>query len=285
MDKPLFSIVTINRNNATGLLKTLERTFAQTCRDYEQIVIDGASTDTSPDIIRQYSGKLAYSVSEPDSGIYNAMNKGLRAAKGKYLIFMNSGDCLWNPYVLEAFEETAREGSFEILYGDYVLDKLHGSSQRIVQPEKLELELFNPPASWGIRHQSLFYRSDLVEKLGGYDESYKIAADWKFTLRALVEFNASQSYLPIPVAFYDYTGISSQHDHLDSACKEARKACAETIPQELWRKMQLEAHRIEKEREKQKRRKRPPLRNRCEDFLWRTAKRLAMATLKGRKGQ
>jgi len=84
------SIITINRNNKDGLEKTIRSVMAQTCRDYEYIVIDGASTDGSVDIIRQYEKKISCWISEPDKGIYNAMNKGILQAHGNYCIFMNS---------------------------------------------------------------------------------------------------------------------------------------------------------------------------------------------------
>jgi glycosyltransferase involved in cell wall biosynthesis len=78
------SIITINYNNASGLRKTIESVANQTSLEFEYIVIDGASTDGSVEIIKEYKEKITYCVSEPDNGIYNAMNKGIHAAKGKY---------------------------------------------------------------------------------------------------------------------------------------------------------------------------------------------------------
>ncbi len=96
------SIITINRNNAEGLRKTMESVFVQTCRDFEYIVIDGASTDESVDIIKEFAEKYTFPsggggvgsfkwVSEPDTGIYNAMNKGIRMSRGEYSLMLNSG--------------------------------------------------------------------------------------------------------------------------------------------------------------------------------------------------
>ncbi|MDR2910496.1 MAG: glycosyltransferase [Bacteroidales bacterium] len=90
------SIITINLNNVAGLQKTIESVVKQTFTDYEYIVIDGGSTDGSADIIKQHANKITYWVSEPDKGIYNAMNKGIRVAKGEYCLFLNSGDWLIN---------------------------------------------------------------------------------------------------------------------------------------------------------------------------------------------
>ena len=86
------SVITINFNNRDGLRKTIESVVNQTYNDFEYIIIDGGSTDGSVDVIKEYADRIDYWVSEPDKGIYNAMNKGIDVAKGEYCIFMNSGD-------------------------------------------------------------------------------------------------------------------------------------------------------------------------------------------------
>ena len=95
------SIITINYNNLAGLRKTVESVLAQTYREFEYIVIDGASTDGSAEYVRAQADKLTYWVSEQDTGIYNAMNKGVRAATGEYVLMLNSGDFLVDEYVVE----------------------------------------------------------------------------------------------------------------------------------------------------------------------------------------
>ena len=96
-----YSIITVNYNNKEGLRKTIESVVRQTYRDFEFIVIDGGSTDGSTDILKEYDEQINYWVSEKDSGIYNAMNKGIKKSIGDYLIFMNSGDCFYQNDVLE----------------------------------------------------------------------------------------------------------------------------------------------------------------------------------------
>ena len=95
------SIITINFNDAKGLEKTIQSVINQTYKDFEYIVVDGASTDGSVDVIKKYSNKLTHWVSEPDTGIYNAMNKGTRMASGEYCLYLNSGDFLADNDVLE----------------------------------------------------------------------------------------------------------------------------------------------------------------------------------------
>jgi len=97
---PKLSIITVNLNNAEGLRKTIESVVSQTYTDYEYIIIDGGSTDGCVEIIKQYEDKITYWVSEPDKGIYNAMNKGILKAKGEYCQFLNSGDWLIKESIL-----------------------------------------------------------------------------------------------------------------------------------------------------------------------------------------
>ena len=120
MNSVKLSIITVNLNNLEGLKRTYESVVCQTFTDYEWIVIDGGSTDGSREFIEQHQDKFAYWCSEPDKGIYNAMNKGIVRAKGEYLNFMNSGDCF-------ACEETlagvfGRERTADILYGYVAVD-------------------------------------------------------------------------------------------------------------------------------------------------------------------
>ena len=97
------SIITVNLNNAVGLKKTICSVINQTFLDIEYIIIDGGSLDGSLEIIKEYEKKITYWVSEPDSGIYNAMNKGIMHANGEYLQFLNSGDWLVNDSIIEKF--------------------------------------------------------------------------------------------------------------------------------------------------------------------------------------
>ena len=110
------SVITINFNNRDGLRKTIESVVNQTFKDFEYIIIDGGSTDGSVDVIKEYADRIDYWVSEPDKGIYNAMNKGIDVAKGEYCIFMNSGDCF---YVNDVYENVFRElDGVDIIIGD-----------------------------------------------------------------------------------------------------------------------------------------------------------------------
>ena len=217
------SIITVNLNNRDGLKKTIDSVVSQTFRDYEWIVIDGGSTDGSKELIEQYAEHFAYWVSEPDKGIYNAMNKGIKVAKGEYLQFLNSGDWL--------VDETALERCFshnlvaDVLYGDlYLYD--NGLKREIVYPEALTLKVFYRSS---LCHQSSFIRRELFND-GLYNEGYKIVSDWEFFLRQALN-NKSFKHINEFVTCYDLGGISSTNEELLRA--ERKKVISEVLPKML----------------------------------------------------
>ena len=113
---PLVSIITVNLNNVEGLKKTLQSVLEQTYKNIDWIIIDGGSSDGSCELIEHYSDSFSYWVSESDKGIYNAMNKGIRVAKGKYVQFLNSGDCFLDKNVLD--DVFSEEHDADILFTD-----------------------------------------------------------------------------------------------------------------------------------------------------------------------
>ena len=199
------SIITINLNNAEGLEKTICSVINQTYRDFEYIVIDGGSTDGSVGVIKKYTDKLTYWVSEPDSGIYNAMNKGIRKAAGEYCQFLNSGDWLVAPDVTERM--VANMPDCAIYYGNMIT--MQNGKPRVDKgfegkPITL-LDLFLST----INHSPAYIRRDLFDKYGLYDETLKIVSDWKFYLIAVGLNNESVTYRDVNVAMFDMKGISS----------------------------------------------------------------------------
>lgn len=170
-----FSIISINYNNKEGLLRTIKSVINQTFRDFEYIIIDGGSTDGSLEIIKEYQDHLSYWVSEPDKGIYNAMNKGIRVSQGEYLNFMNSGDCFYNNNVLEEVSKLM-DGSDFTIGKDYNQDPATGNVFTTILPIRISMATF---FMWTLPHQSAFIRR-LLFKETLYDENLKIVADWKF---------------------------------------------------------------------------------------------------------
>ena len=198
------SIITVNLNNLEGLKKTYDSVVSQTFTDYEWLVIDGGSTDGSREFIEQHQDKFAYWCSEPDKGIYNAMNKGIIHAQGEYLNFMNSGDCL-------ACEETLARvlvpnHTEDIIYGVTVNNHRNGSVIR--PPKKGQIHWYElyPIA---IHHQSAFMRKELFQKVGLYDEELKIASDARWFAMAILHHKATYKYIPVKIAIFEGGGISA----------------------------------------------------------------------------
>ena len=193
-----YSIITINYNNKDGLKKTIESVINQSYKDFEYIIIDGGSTDGSVDVIRQYADKINYWVSEPDKGIYNAMNKGIMQAHGEFLNFMNSGDCFYNNQTLERVSQIPDVG---IIIGRSIT-----STNEIIAPHD-PVTLYNI-CIYGINHQAVFYKKDFCKKYM-YDESLKYVSDFKLCIQCLIIDNCSYKITDEIIATYDTTGISS----------------------------------------------------------------------------
>lgn len=224
---PKVSIVTINLNNASGLEKTIESVIGQTFRDWELIVVDGGSTDGSVEWIRRHEARIARWVSEPDRGVYHAMNKGLEWIRGDYVQFLNSGDWLVDSEVLaRIFGENKFKEDF--LYGDVMRPHEVEGRKVWVQPDELTLACF---FDQGINHQTIFYKKELFDVLGKYDEAYKIVADWDFNLRMLLA-GRSTRHLPFAVAYYDWPGISA--DQLDRSSREKEIMLKRRLPASVY---------------------------------------------------
>lgn len=199
------SIITINLNNASGLAKTIASVLMQTYSGYEFIIIDGASTDKSLALIESNQDKITYWVSEPDNGIYHAMNKGIRQARGEYCLFLNSGDWLASPTILE--ELFSLPPTADIVAGDvYFYDtQLQQIKWQVPSPEVLTAKtLFHGT----LPHQATLIKRTLFESIGLYNENLKIASDWLFWVEALLEKSCSYQHFKGVVSYFSMDGVS-----------------------------------------------------------------------------
>lgn len=231
------SIITINYNNASGLQKTLMSVLAQTSRDFEYIVVDGGSTDPSCQVITDkglvINGNAEFNeiqvicISEKDSGIYSAMNKGIRMAKGEYVQFLNSGDVLVAEDVTERLvSELNSKNHVSVLYGN-MLKPYKGKILRDKgfagrQPTMLDFY------SGTLNHSPAYIQRSLFERFGLYDESLKIVSDWKWYLQVIALHNIIPAYVDIDITVFDMNGISSINSELDKT--ERRKVLEELLP-------------------------------------------------------
>ena len=203
-----FSIITINYNNSQGLRQTIESVINQDFKDFEFLIVDGNSNDGSKEIIQTYADRLTNFVSEADNGIYHAMNKGIRMATGRYLLFLNSGDTLIDNNVLKQVND-AINGNTDLYYGD-ILFQEPTKTKRLTSPEKLTFDFF---FTENLPHQASFIRRGLFDEIFNYNEDLKIVSDWEFLIYAVCKANISYKHLPIIVSLYDGNGISSNSDN------------------------------------------------------------------------
>ena len=208
MLKTKLSIITINYNNLAGLKKTVESVVNQTYQEFEYIVIDGGSTDGSKEFIESQRNKIDYWVSEPDNGIYNAMNKGILNASGEYLLFLNSGDHLFDNKVINANIQYILK--YDLIYFD--LQMISAASTKIASyPERLR---FSDLYFGSLPHPATFIKKTLFEKVGFYDENLNIVSDWKFFILALFKYDSTYVKINATLATFYADGISSNNDNL-----------------------------------------------------------------------
>ena len=225
------TVITINRNNASGLEKTMKSVLSQSYSDFEYVVVDGASTDNSVDIIQrfavQFGNRLKW-ISEPDKGIYNAMNKGIRMASGDYLEFLNSGDCLVaEDVVSKMFTVLEKKGSPSILYGNMLKNLSDGSilKDKCFAGQNITFLGFYTGT---LNHSPAYIRRSLFDKYGLYDENLKIVSDWKWYLQAIVLGGEKPVYTDLDVTLFDMNGISETNKALDK--QERAAVLSEIIP-------------------------------------------------------
>ena len=197
------SIITINLNNKTGLQKTINSVISQSYKDFEWIIIDGGSTDGSKELIEKYSAFISYWISEPDKGIFNAMNKGIKIATGDYFQFLNSGDCLYEEDTIKKFIQ--RNNTEDVIYGDSIVVNYKGEKlHEWKNPDFLKLSYF---FGYGINHQATFIHKRCFEKFL-YNENYRLCSDSELFIKLIYHSYTFAKHHAF-VAKYDNSGLSS----------------------------------------------------------------------------
>jgi glycosyltransferase involved in cell wall biosynthesis len=205
MTSPLLSIITVVYNNKKGLEFTLKNILNQTFKDYELIIIDGASTDGTVGLIKQSEPYISYWISEKDKGIYDAMNKGIQAAKGQWITFMNSDDCYFSSQSLFDIFNRSLE-TYDFIYTDMFLCDDHGKKIRSIPAE--------PLSKWSITkgmiacHQGMFIRRQLCPL---YSDYYKGQGDLNWVTDILHNISKNRLlHIPIHSVYFKAGGFSDQ---------------------------------------------------------------------------
>lgn len=214
---PFLSIITINYNNAEGLRKTIESVKCQTSKDYEHIIVDGGSSDSSVSIIEEfladeeYAKQVSFWCSEKDRGIYDAMNKGIPHANGKYCLFLNSGDYLAEKDIFEKICINSLNEDIVYFNTNYIYPSKNRTEKKLPPKELTAVYLFYRGM---INHQSMIIRTELQKK-HLYNLDYKIAADRFFVLTALISENCSTRYINLTLCDFEAeNGLSSRETDL-----------------------------------------------------------------------
>lgn len=205
MKKTLISIVTVSYNAVSTIEQTILSVINQTYPHIEYIIIDGGSTDGTVDIIKKYADKIAYWVSEPDKGIYDAMNKGIKVATGEWINFMNAGDYFANNNVLLKVFSQKYDTKIKVLYGDYIAKN---ETESVINKSKNLSVLYK---EMPFCHQSAFLKNENIL----YDTNFKIAADYKLFV-FLYKNHGCNSFVNLNevISIFDANGISSKNTEL-----------------------------------------------------------------------
>ncbi len=207
---PLISVVTVCRNSAASIEKTIQSVLWQDYGNLEYVVVDGMSSDRTWEIVQQYRDRIAVLRHEPDTGIYNAMNKAIGLSHGEALIFMNADDYFVSPHVVSrAGKALLEHPEIDIVYGDYLWDS--GTDMRFVaQPARPGRRYFltvNP----SIMHQAMFCRRRAFERVGLFDETgLRIAADKDWNIRAFLVARLPYRHIPVVISTSGHGGYSTR---------------------------------------------------------------------------
>lgn len=212
-------MITINYNNADGLKKTIESVVSQTFKEFEFIVIDGKSGDSSIEIIKE-TKQIDYWESEKDNGIYHAQNKGAKKATGEYCLFLNSGDCLAEASTLE---KVVKQLDKDIVYGDLWTENAKGERMKAVSPDILGVYHFMISTLW---HPCSFIKRSLFEKYGYYNENFKITGDYEFFIRVVLKNKVSYRHISVPISIFDTSGTSNKPENQLLEKEERKKSWA-----------------------------------------------------------
>lgn len=219
------SIITINYNDAIGLKKTMSSVESQTWQEFEHIIVDGKSTDSSVEVIKSFDYKNLIWLSEEDDGIYNAMNKGIKKSNGKYLLFLNSGDYLFNENVLLNVQNNFDENNSFICGNMY-----YENEGKLTIRKHPDLLTFSYLIAKTISHPSTFILSSMFDKYGLYNEELKIISDWEFFLKCLGLNGESYKKLDEDITIFNINGISSNEENLSLVKQEKEEVLKKYMP-------------------------------------------------------
>lgn len=204
------SIITVTHNSARFLQDCIDSVISQTYTDIEHVVVDGASSDGTVDIIKKNNKHIAKWISEEDNGMYDAINKGMQMASGDVIGILNSDDMLASAGVIEQIVNYFNEHTVDSVYGDLVYIDQRNTKKIIRYWKGLSYNRFRFNYGWMPAHPTFYVRKELLSDLGGYESHYFTAADYEFMARYLYKYRISAKYLPLLIVKMRVGGASNR---------------------------------------------------------------------------
>jgi len=210
--QPRFSIITVSFNNAKSIVETIESVLSQDYTDFEYLIIDGGSTDETLEILQEYDGKLSW-ISEPDNGIYDAMNKGWKMAKGEFVAYINADDFYNHTHVLSKMDKALSQNQEASAgYGDLAYVDADNTEKIIRYWKTGNYNLSSFLFGWMPPHPTFFLKKEAFEKFGGFkDTILKSAADYELILRMLCKHKLKTVYCKSLLVRMRVGGISNRN--------------------------------------------------------------------------
>jgi glycosyltransferase len=190
------TVITVSYNSEKTIEDSINCVLNQTYPNIEYIVVDGASKDSTPRILEKYRGRISKIISEPDNGIYDAMNKGVRAATGDVIGFLNADDFYVSNKVLEEVANTFTSKKVDSVYGDLCYVSEENPSEIIRYWRAGNYKRSNFLTGWMPPHPTFFVKRTMLEKFGAFDATFRLAGDYELILRLLFKNNVSAAYIP-----------------------------------------------------------------------------------------
>ena len=220
------SVITVAYNSAATIVDTLESVKSQSHADIEHIVIDGASTDRTVSLVEKFAPRVSHVTSEPDNGIYDAMNKGLQLASGDVIGFLNSDDIFAHTGVISSIAKTMNDPSVDVCYGDLVYVSRNDASNVVRYWQSCTYRPGLCSRGWAPAHPTFYVRREAFRKYGGFDTSMRLAADFDLSLRLLEVHRLNTVYLPEVLVRMRLGGVTNSNwRNIVAQNLEASRAC------------------------------------------------------------
>lgn len=222
------SIITVAFNSRPYIEECINSVLRQTYSDIEYLVIDGGSTDGTVDLLRQYDGSISRWVTEPDKGIYDAMNKGIKLSTGDVIGFLNSDDLYVGDAAISSVAKEFQEKSTDSVFADLLFVKRNDTRKVVRYYTSFNFSPRKFAYGWMPAHSTFFAKRGVYEKYGIFKTDYRIAADYELLLRFLGRYGITYSYLPEVLVKMRTGGVSTRNFRSNVILnREIMRACAE----------------------------------------------------------